>query len=464
MSDQKPLRLPLVATSTNRFASSDVDSRLVNGFVETNANSEVWCYKRPGFRLDLPVAPALSIPRGLYRWERSGGFDEAYSVFDGTLYRGGVSLGAVAAATRYSFCDYVGASPRMFLHNNFNAYISDGTSVTPIADPDYPAETVFGSVYIDGTTYVMTPAGQIVGSAINDATSWDALNSIVVQIDGGKGVAIAKQQNYLVAFKTTSVEVFYNAQNAAGSPLGRVEAAKLSVGLTEPYSVASIDGSLFWIAASTTGAFKIMRMTGLKADVVSTAAVERLLTFSTISDAIGTGLTVGGHTYYLLHLSTLSLAYDLEEKVWCIWTSRQSAGANRLEVETCFADDLGRVLFQSQFSGGLVECSMSYYTDERTPIRFDLYTPNFDGGTRYRKMVNQMELSADQTVGSVLRCRFSDDDYRTWSDFRAFDLGLERPILQDWGTFRRRAHHFRHEQDLPLRLRYVDLHADLGTL
>jgi len=58
----------------------------------------------------------------------------------------------------------------------------------------------------------------------------------------------------------------------------------------------------------------------------------------------------------------------------------------------------------------------------------------------------------------------SDDDYQTWSNFREVDLSKNRPMLTNCGTFRRRAYHFRHQSNTPLRIQAVELMIDLGTL
>jgi hypothetical protein len=450
---------------TNRGEVLNVDSRLFNGYVETNANNELWCYKRPGTTLIYNADSATGRGgAGMYRWGAPGGSQALYSVFGGggsaAIYKNGALLSALAAfdGLNYSFTDYLGATPGVFFHGDGFAYITDGTTVTQVTDPDYPTSTVYGSVFIDGTVYVMTPDNFILGSGINNPLSWDPLNSIQAQIQGGSAVAIAKQQNYLVAFKTTSTEVFYNAQNAAGSSLGRVEAASLSVGCSG--GLASADGILYWVSTSATGQPSVMQMSGLKASVISNAAIERYLRVNFPESAFC--VTLGGHKFYILVTTRDVLVYDIEEKFWSFWGDWAFGDSGTKPVWG--VGNGNGVSFQTDSGGRIYDFRSDVYKDHGGNFTFDLYTPNFDGGVRYRKMVNQMEISADQVEGSELLCRFSDDDYQNWSDFRKFDLGLERPILQSWGTFRRRAHHFRHEQNLPLRLRYVDLHADLGTL
>jgi hypothetical protein len=75
-----------------------------------------------------------------------------------------------------------------------------------------------------------------------------------------------------------------------------------------------------------------------------------------------------------------------------------------------------------------------------------------------------MRFNADQTDGSVLYVRASEDDYQTWSNFRKVDLSKKRPILTGLGTFYRRAYHFRHYCNTKFRIRSVDLQMDIGTL
>lgn len=81
-----------------------------------------------------------------------------------------------------------------------DAYYFNGTVVAKISDSDYPATTVRGIAYLDGTYYVMTPNGEIFGSGINTPTSWTALNKIVAQMEPDAGVCLARLLNYLVAF------------------------------------------------------------------------------------------------------------------------------------------------------------------------------------------------------------------------------------------------------------------------
>lgn len=465
MSDSKPTRLPLIGTPQNRDLTQGKDSKLINGYIEQGLGGELFCYKRPGLQPVLAPTGA-STGYGLTTW---GGY--TFSVFSGFLYRNAANVGAVAITSWTSFSPYLGATPGLFLHSRDKAYITTGGAPTLVADVDYPPNkipaeyTVPGAVCINGTTYVMTESAYIYGSAINDPTSWDPLNVIIAQIDADNGVALAKQQNYLIALKEFSVEVFYDAGNAAGSLLARIEAAKISIGCANGETVRTLDGQLFWMSRSRQGGYGVMTMEGLKTRSISTPAVDRLLQTVDATQCWGYTFRAFGHTFYGLRVApTLSLIYDIGQQVWYQWAD---ASGNAFDVYDATS---GPSSYLQARDGGAVwdlrdainqDFSKSGATSQFT---FDLYTPNFDGGTRVRKVCNLMEIAADQTTGAVLQCCYSDDDYQTWSVWRDFDLGVERPLLPEWGTFRRRAHHFRQSGNYPLRLQAVDLHLDLGTL
>ena len=322
---------------------------------------------------------------------------------------------------------------------------------------------VKGAPYLDGTTYVMNASANIYGSGINDQTSWDPLNMLVAQIEPDAGVRLAKQLVYVIAFKQWSVEVFYDAGNATGSPLGPVQGAKVNVGCKHQDSVRELDGTLFWISQARNGGVSVMAMEGLKASQVSTPAIERLLQQADYSTVYSWAAKVAGHKYYAVTLpaSKLTLVYDVISRRWYQWTD---ANGNYLPiVSSTFSADQ-QPLLQHASNGKIYKLEMTNTTDDGELITMDLYLPNYDGGTRLTKYLHSMDIVADQTNGSLLQIRKSDDDYQTWSNFRTVDLGNARPRLTQGGSFRRRAYHFRHACNTPLRITSVEIQVELGTL
>lgn len=513
-----PKRLPLIAKPENRDESTLKDAKLINGYMEKGQEEgEFWLYKRPG--LDQTGATKTGNGYGLYNW-----LGNIYSIFGATLYKDGVAVTGTLNTSGgvYRFAQCLGTTPKLQFGNGAATYnyddvggivqisatqtITAGSFVvgveytilvpgttdftligaansnvgtiftatgvgagtgTATTATNFPATTVKGIVYLDGTTYVMDSSASIRGcTTINDPATWtDLLNRLTAQIEADGGVALAKQLVYVIAIGQWSTEVFYDAQNATASPLGPVQGAKLNFGCVNQDSVQDIDGVLFWVATNRSAAAQIIMVDNLKPQIISTKPIERLLGEATFTNMFSWGLKYEGHRFYGITLKdeNLTLVYDMTDKTWAQWTD--SAGNYWPIVAVTFDTGHGSIL-QHETNGKLYEFDSAYTSDDGALITMDLYTPNFDGGTRRRKQLNMMEFVGDQTEGSMLQIRRNDSDYKAgkWSNFRKVDLGKKKPMLPNEGSFVRRAYHFRHACDTRLRIQAVELQLDLGTL
>lgn len=459
-----PKRLPLVIQPENRASTADKDAKLVNGYIEKEADGEYWIYRRPGLaNLSQPSGGAAT-GRGVFYW-----LGAVYSIFGATLYKDAVAVAGTVDTTNgvYRFDQCLGATPKMQLGNGVEAYnYDDGSGLVNISDGDFPSAFRKGWAYLNGTTYVaVSSSGGVQGSDINDPVNWDALNVIIAQIEPDYNIALAKQLVYVIVFKQWSVEVFYDAANPTGSPLGRVEGAKVDYGCASQDSVQQLDSDLFWITANKSPLKQVARMKGLKAEIVSTPAIDRLITAWDYTTIFSWQLMVNGHRWYVItsKVSNMTLVYDVNENQWFQWTD---TSGNYMPIVSSTYNASGQAVLQHESNGRLYTASPAQYTDQGDLITVDIYTPNFDGGTRRRKQLNGMTFVADQVPGSVLQVRSNDSDYLAteWSEFRNVDLGIKLPFLPSEGTFDRRAYNFRNRGNTAFRLGAVDLQIDIGTI
>lgn len=458
-----PKRLPLVIEPSNRGEEVTFDARLVNCYMEKKGE-EFWIYERFG-TLEQSRPPAGNATgRGIFNW-----LGNIYSIFGANVYKDGVVLAGTVDTTNgnYRFDSCLGATPKMQLGNGVKAYNYDaGAGLVLINDPDFPASFTKGWAYLNGTTYVFTPSAHILGDEINDPVNWNALNDILAQIEPDRGKALAKQLVYVVALKQWSGEIFYDAGNATGSPLGRVEGSKFQWGCLSDDSVRDIDGALVWLGSTKNGSPEVILLNNLKAEAVSTKPVERLLEQANLTTVYSFTIKQWGHRFYVLTIKNdnLTLAFDLDERAWSQWTD--GSGNYLPFVDSCVNSSL-QTLLQHESNGRIYIASPTYATDNGTIIPVDIYTPNFDGGTRRKKQMAMLKLVCDQQVGSELEVRVNDEDYKptAWTNFRKMDLSQADPYLDDCGTFIRRVHHFHHAKPVRMpRIMAVDLQLDLGTL
>lgn len=458
-----PKRLPLVIDPSNRADSDKYDARLVNCFVEKQGE-ETWIYERPGLLQQSRPPAANATGRGIYNWR-----GDVYSIFADTLYKNGVAVAGTVDTTNgvYQWAQCLGATPKLQLGNGVKAYNYDsGAGLVQITDADFPAAFVKGWSYLNGTTYVMTASASIQGDDINDPTSWDPLNVIIAQVEPDRGKGLAKQLVYTIAFKEWSTEVFYDAGNATGSPLGPVQGAKVDFGLATADSIQDVSGTLCWMSQSREAGFQVAAMNKVKAEIVSTPAVERLIKNSTLATVYSWQLKIGGHRFYALTLvdKNITLFYDLLDKHWHQWTDTDG---NYMPICASTFDSSQRALLQHATNGRIYLADMSYADDDGSVIQVDIYTPNFDGGTRRRKQMGMLKIVGDQQPGSILNVRVNDNDYdpKSWRNFRRLDMSRKDPALDNCGTFVRRAHNFRHRCPVRMpRIQAVEMQLDLGTL
>lgn len=510
-----PKTLPLVVRPENRGTTTTMDAKLVNCFVEKGEEEgEFFVLKRVGLLHSSQPSGGAAAGEGLYNW-----LGDQYSIFGATFYKNGVSKGTVdSTGGVYRFSSCLGATPRLQLGNGIHAYnyddvnglvmIPDSTSVvvagnfiightytiltigstdftaigaatntvglaflasgvgsgTGTASPDnFPNPVVKGWAYLDGTTYVMTAKAAIQGSDLNDPTFWDPDNVIIAQIEPDGGVALGKQLVYVIAFKQWTTEIFYDAGNGTGSPLGTVQGAKINYGCVNQDSVRELDGNLFWVGTNRSSSCNVMMMDNLKAEPISTPPIERLLDDADFTTVYAFTFKHQGHKFYVLTIknNNLTLVYDATTRFWHQWTD---ANGNYFPfVDSTYNAQLQH-FFQHESDGRIYLADTSYLTDAGLLIVCDVYTPNFTGGTSRRKMMKQLRFKGDKTPGSILQVRVSDDDYQSWSNFRQVNMNDNVPQLSDCGTFTKRAHHIRHACNTTFRMSAVELQIDLGTL
>ena len=461
-----PKRLPLVTSPENRGSSTAFDARLVNCYSEKSKEGNYNIYQRPGLDEQSRPPAAAATGRGITFWRGN-----LYSIFDNKLYKdGSAQAGTVNASGVYKFDSCLGAIPKLQLGNGSKGYNFDTAGgLVLISDVDFPAAFVKGWGYLDGTTCVGTASAHLLGSDINDPTSWDPLNDILAQIEPDQGKAVKKQLVYIVFFKEWTTEIFYDAGNATGSPLGRVEGAKIDWGCLSEDSVQEVGGVLIWLGRTRYGSPEIILLDKLKAEAISTKSIERLLEQADLDTVYSWTLQLNGHRFYVLTIKdeNLTLAYDLDERANSPWSQWTDVDGNYLPIVSSCANDLLQPLLQHESNGRIYYASNAYADDDGALITVDIYTPNFDGGVRLRKILGKLTVISDQQAGSILEARVNDHDYNPakWSNFRRLDLSRKEPYLDDCGTFTRRVYNFRHRRPVRMpRIQAMELQLQLGTL
>lgn len=477
----EPRRLPLVQSLDVRGNTPFVnglptDAMLINCSAEKQPDGSWQVEKRPG--LSAPVytlvpGGADSFGGGMWLYNPASGAYQL-TICGGKFYINGAGSFAIGTGTLgkglpYWFDQgYNGSTLVATMGSGLLGYYwSPPPSGGPvqITDANFPASFTGQIRYLDGTFYVMDHAGNIYNSALNNPANWTPLSTIAAIGNADSGVYLAKQLVYIVALKSTSYAVFYDAANATGSPLSLLSGAGRSIGCVDNRTVQCITDDLYWLATDLAGSMWIVRLRNLEPMKVSTPAVDRILNNWTL--VVGAWyswqLRDAGHLYYgLTHTGlNITLVYDIGENIWEIWTD---TNGNFWPITNYSIDINSNRLVQHASNGNVYKTDNDfvYPTDNGALIPVHIVTPNFDGGIDRVKTLNILRALTDQTPGNVMQSRYSDDDYQSWSVFEQMDLSVARPFLDDQGSFYRRAYDFYHNLAKPFRIKAVDLQFDIG--
>jgi len=361
---------------------------------------------------------------------------------------------------------WVGTSPgtytkKMFIKNEEKAWtLTLGTpgTLTQVTDPDYPAATVPGAVYLDGYFFVMDKDGTVYNCDLENPDSWNALNYITAEAEWDKGVAIAKHQNYVVALKDWTCELFYDAANPTGSPLSKVSNATVQIGCAQGYSVVQFHGGLIFMSKTRERGRSVhfFPPNSIDPQEIASASIQRILNAADLTTVRAWGGKLGGRILYVLNLVTanISLVYDFTSQTWAQWTS-DNAGTEGYFKYGFYATDGNRDFLLHETTGEIFTFTPEVYQDNGADIKVLIRTGRLDAGNMDRKTMSQLTIVGDESATSV-SVQQSDDDYQTFSTARTVAMDAEPPRLLRLGMFRRRSFDIRHVDNTPLRLTAID--------
>lgn len=361
---------------------------------------------------------------------------------------------------------WVGTSPgtytkKMFIKNEEKAWtLTLGTPgvLTQVTDPDYPAKTVPGAVYLDGYFFVMDKDGTVYNCDLENPDSWNALNYITAEAEWDKGVAIAKHQNYVVALKDWTCELFYDAANPTGSPLSKVSNATVQIGCAQGYSTVQFHGGLIFMSKTRERGRSVhfFPPNSIDPQEIASASIQRILNAADLTTVRAWGGKLGGRILYVLNLVTanISLVYDFTSQTWAQWTS-DNAGTEGYFKYGFYATDGNRDYLLHETTGEVFTLTPDVYHDNGADIKVLIRTGRLDAGNMDRKTMSQLTIVGDKAATSV-SVQQSDDDYQTFSTARTVAMDAEPPRLLRLGMFRRRSFDIRHVDNTPLRLTAID--------
>lgn len=304
------------------------------------------------------------------------------------------------------------------------------TPIAKILDAQYPGNnslpTTGRFVQLDGTVYVMDTRGNVWGADVNSATSWTSTNYINTQEYVDPGIGVARLGRMLIGFSANSTEFFYNAGNATGSPLARVQGATSRTGCVNQYAYCDFGDTVAFIGRLD-GATGVYLLNGTNPVKISDSVIDALLSASNVSNARLNTLVSWGQPRLVLTLSSSSTnmhAYDPATKFWHPWTLDDPLSQSDTQS---FSTTIGAVYVGASNS--------TYMAIGNSPATAALQIGRLANGRRV--FVNSLRLIGDRAVSTLnIGIAMSYDDGQNFSTARDIDVSKENQILYRLGSGR----------------------------
>lgn len=230
------------------------------------------------------------------------------------------------------------------------------------------------------------------------ATSPDAL----------QGVAVVHRSLWLVGTQTTEV---WDDVGAEDFPFQIRAGVFIEYGAVAPYSIATGDASVFWLARNRQGEGMVLKGLGYKAERISNHALEwALQKYRVIEDAIAYTYQEDGHIFYVLSFPTEDKTWVYDEateewhqRAWC------SPEGRLLRHRVAFGGAVyGKVVGLDWETGALYEQSTEITDDAGAPlvcVRSFPHLPTIQLGPQQTislsgKRVRYMKFMADIQTGT----------------------------------------------------------------
>jgi hypothetical protein len=457
--------------------TSGKDEDLINVFIERIKNKQAgddrhFVVKRSGTIEVIPSVSAEAV-RGLFFWE-----DESKVLYcvNNDIYVYDVNAGTSTTLTNVFSTTSGDVGFALFLYDTGVAKVvaTDGTTLLTIdntntvvtgSDPDMPVHLPY-PIFLDGYLFIVkSNTADIYNSNLNDPLLYTAGDFITAEMEGDKLLRIAKINNYIAAMGSGSIEYFWDAGNATGSPLQRNDTPiKLNTYLA---GFAQFGNSLYYIGLNESGQPDIYMLKDFRIEEMGTPTISRYLNSANNNINAWTAGIVSckGHTFYIVNVGTTkTYVLDVDTKLWTSWAYQQTSRFN-IQVSTGIKTSGNALTYFAlgTSSSAIYKFNDSLFQDNGITFTCTLVTEASSFGTLNRKTMPKLSIIADRpSIDANVDVYWSDDDYQTYNGPRSINLNQDLPCTYNLGWFRQRNFKLVFTSNENLRLQDLEVQINKG--
>lgn len=421
-------RLPLPVTTYDQPGQNA--ARLVNFFAEAQpagGKGPVLGRHAPGVTGNYTVGTGPG--RGLHVFGGS-----LYAVSGSSLYRVGSNgitsrIGAIPGANRVYQAN--NGIQHVIVADGIG-YTSDGATVSVITDLDF--RTSGPIAFLDNYILAIEAgSGRFFGSALADATDWDALDFATAEGSPDNLVSLQVDHRQAILFGETSTEMWWNS-GAQGFPFERVPSGFVELGCAGAAATAKQDNSVYWLANDRTA----RRVNGVTPVRVSQHNVEQAWRgYDRVDDCQVFPYSLNGHlcVVYRFPSANATWVYNITTKAW---HERESYGLGAWAVHDA-VEAYGKTWVQNAATGAVGVLDADARSEFGLPIVCDWAYGNVYSGNaplihRSLDLVMETGVGTNAVPSPQIRLLSSDDGGHTWDAHTTLSLGAtgRRDTVLKW--------------------------------
>jgi len=464
--------LKLLWSLYNRGVAGAATALATNGYFDiikdrVTKDEDYHYVKRDGV-VQYGTGPSSTDIRGVYFWEDQ---DKLYVCYGtnvdilqgstGTFISTQIPWTTTTGDVGFTEFYYDDGTTKVVASDGVNLCTFDAANVAILnTDPDLPTPHRPHIVFLDGYLFlVKAGTSDIYNSELNDPLSWVPGDFLTAEMLPDTLLRISRLNNYLVALGTASVEYFFDAGNASGSPLQRNDTPVKQLGFLGGF--ATFSNKIYFVGQAQNTSPSIYMLEDFKVEEIDSPAIRRVL--QQHGAFYATIVSMKGHDFYCFTAGSVSYSMDLETKVWTQWKFKTNSNFPVNHAVSIPISGTGHVsVFAMSGETGIFYLGPSAYQDLTVPFPVSLLTYKTELDTLRNKFMSRVIVNGDRTTGN-LSISYSDDDYQTYSTPRTVDLTEERPSLFRLGKFIERAFLLSYTDNFPLRLHHLELSFNIGS-
>lgn len=385
------------------------------------ATETVVLLPRPGLSVYRTIAGGGSDVKAV--WQEPGVLNGDDLCLSGSkVFRAGTSIGTLATAATAG-TRFAASTSEVVFSTGGKLYRTDGLTVSQPTFPDGASVAAVG-IMDNYFLAVRQGSGRLYWSAVNDGTTWPALNYAAAESRPDNLIDVVVINDQIAVIGQESIE-FWQA-NPTGDqtlPFTRIDGLTYSKGAMNTGAAVYADNTLIWV-----GNDAVVYRRGAVPLRISDSGVEEQLKLAGTSYL--SYFNWAGHALLLLTLPTQSFFYDFQTK---LWSEVSTYGFNGWRAQTCCTNGVAPLFADSGAAQLLQLDDTQIYDAGATVERRFAALLDSDG------IVDNLWLDAQGGIGSepsgnpiIVEVSYSRDGSQTFGPWIQADLGKR-------GEYRKRA-------------------------